>query len=143
MTPLIIQEAQCSSATMHCSLEMQHRRVPPRDRHFRPVKVQSANYKRCWNSCGVWAEPSRKKSSALQSCLLQHVGANNYSFLLAWAVMGSENGGSWRFFMSNLCTAIPQASPCNDDHERLSFLGSVVFWLLVGTLAARWHFNPY
>ena len=40
--------------------------------------------------------------------LAASVDANNHSVLLAWAVVESENESSWRFFLSNLCTAIPQ-----------------------------------
>ena len=40
--------------------------------------------------------------------LTMSVDANNHSVLLAWAIVESENEGSWRFFLSNLCAAIPE-----------------------------------
>ena len=36
------------------------------------------------------------------------VDTNNHSVLLAWAIVESENESSWRFFLSNLCAAIPE-----------------------------------
>ena len=49
-----------------------------------------------------------KETFNLTILLAASVDANNHSVLLAWAVVESENESPWRFFLSNLCTAIPQ-----------------------------------
>ena len=42
--------------------------------------------------------------------LAASVDADNPSVLLAWAGIKSKNESSWRFFLSILCTAIPQVN---------------------------------
>ena len=44
-------------------------------------------------------------------------GANNHSVLLARVIVESEDVSSWRFFLSNLCAAIPEV-----DHPATTFM---------------------
>ena len=63
-----------------------------------------------------WMGHSQRKPSALQSCLLCPP-IPTITVLLAWAIVESEKESYWRFFVSNLCAAIPE-----DNHSAMTIM---------------------
>lgn len=48
-----------------------------------------------------------KEIFGLTALLAASVDANNHGVLIAWAIVESENEGSWRYFLTNLTISIP------------------------------------